>query len=338
MYLRQVFTLDPVRFPLEKVREVVDYLHEHQQHYIVMVDPAVAYVTENYLPFSNGVAHDAFLKVANGSIYVGVVWPGAAEFPDWFAPGTQDYWDGEFQRFFDADTGVDIDALWIDMNEASNFCNYPCKDPFAEAIAMGNPPRPPAVRIGSPIDLPGFPEDLQPMCHTTVTFTVEADARRKAGEGIAVYGDVVSLGSTDLVNAPILTAQHFSIWNGTFETPANTEISYQYIRLEPDGTYVFEDTNRTITTGDCGTSQSVNDTITSDSPPQDSSNSKRGLQSAPSTFLPMVKRQSSSSPGDMKGLSGRDLINPPYEIENYAGSLSNKTIDTNIVHANGLVE
>lgn len=52
----------------------------------------------------------------------------------------------------------------------------------------------------------------------------------------------------------------------------------------------------------------------------------------------MVKRQSSSSPGDMKGLSGRDLINPPYEIENYAGSLSNKTIDTNIVHANGLVE
>lgn len=115
MYLRRVFTLDPERFPLHKVRQIVDYLHDHQQHYIVMVDPAVAYQTEGYAPFTNGVAHDAFLKEANGSIYVGVVWPGPAEFPDWFAPGTQDYWDGEFGSFFDADTGVDIDALWIDM-------------------------------------------------------------------------------------------------------------------------------------------------------------------------------------------------------------------------------
>jgi hypothetical protein len=40
MYLRRVFTLDPERFPLHLVRELVDYLHAHQQHYIVMVDPA----------------------------------------------------------------------------------------------------------------------------------------------------------------------------------------------------------------------------------------------------------------------------------------------------------
>ncbi|THC95691.1 hypothetical protein EYZ11_004813 [Aspergillus tanneri] len=29
---------------------------------------------------------------------------------------------------FNADSGVDIDALWIDLNEASNFCPYPCND------------------------------------------------------------------------------------------------------------------------------------------------------------------------------------------------------------------
>jgi alpha-glucosidase len=28
--------------------------------------------------------------------------------------------------------GVDIDALWIDMNEPSNFCEYPCDDPTAK--------------------------------------------------------------------------------------------------------------------------------------------------------------------------------------------------------------
>ncbi|CRK31349.1 hypothetical protein BN1708_018718, partial [Verticillium longisporum] len=43
MDARKVFTLDPRRYPVEKVRQIVDYLHEHDQHYIVMVDPAVAY-------------------------------------------------------------------------------------------------------------------------------------------------------------------------------------------------------------------------------------------------------------------------------------------------------
>jgi alpha-glucosidase len=39
--------------------------------------------------------------------------PGVTAFPDWFATGTQEYWNSEFTTFFNADTGVDIDALWI---------------------------------------------------------------------------------------------------------------------------------------------------------------------------------------------------------------------------------
>jgi len=39
---RRVFTLDSDRFPLEKVRELAHHLHQHHQHYIVMVDPAVS--------------------------------------------------------------------------------------------------------------------------------------------------------------------------------------------------------------------------------------------------------------------------------------------------------
>jgi alpha-glucosidase len=53
-------------------------------------------------------------------------------FPDWFHENAQSYWDDEFTTFFNKDTGVDIDALWIDMNEPSNFCEYPCDDPEAE--------------------------------------------------------------------------------------------------------------------------------------------------------------------------------------------------------------
>lgn len=90
MYLRRVFTLDPERFPLHLMRELVSTLHERQQHYIVMVDPAVAY--QDYPPFNDGVADNAFMKTANGSVYKGVVWPGVTAFPDWFAKGTQGYW------------------------------------------------------------------------------------------------------------------------------------------------------------------------------------------------------------------------------------------------------
>lgn len=110
MYQRWVFTLDPERFPLELVRELVDTLHGNNQHYIVMVDPAVAHApNRDYEAFDKGV--DSFLKYSNGSLYKGVVWPGVTVYPDWFKTSTQEYWDDQFLTFFDADTGVDIDAL-----------------------------------------------------------------------------------------------------------------------------------------------------------------------------------------------------------------------------------
>lgn len=110
MHQRWIFTLDSDRFPLDLMRQLVDTLHSNDQHYIVMVDPAVAHVPNaGYEAFDKGV--DSFLKFSNGSLYKGVVWPGVTSFPDWFKKSTQDYWNGEFLSFFDADTGVDIDAL-----------------------------------------------------------------------------------------------------------------------------------------------------------------------------------------------------------------------------------
>ena len=119
MYERYIMTLDPDRFPLERMRDVVDYLHEHDQHYVVMVDPAVAYQEQKY----DNLTYDTFTTARdqglflykNGSIFRGVVWPGVTAFPDWFHPEIQEYWNDEFLSFFDADSGVDIDALWIDM-------------------------------------------------------------------------------------------------------------------------------------------------------------------------------------------------------------------------------
>lgn len=43
MFQRWIFTLDPDNYPLPKVRELVNYLHTHQQHYIVMVRPCLLF-------------------------------------------------------------------------------------------------------------------------------------------------------------------------------------------------------------------------------------------------------------------------------------------------------
>lgn len=71
MNFRRVFTWDPLRYPLRLMQQLVNHLHTHQQHFVVMVDPAVAYA--NYDGFNNGVSAGAFLKNSSDELYIGVV-------------------------------------------------------------------------------------------------------------------------------------------------------------------------------------------------------------------------------------------------------------------------
>ncbi|PPQ91932.1 hypothetical protein CVT25_000975 [Psilocybe cyanescens] len=141
MFQRRIFTVDPDYFPLSRMREIVDYLHAHEQRFVLMTDPAVAYLPgDTYAPYNNGKMLDVWLKAPNGSESLGVVWPGVTVFPDWFHPNAQQYWTSEFASFYSPVTGLDIDGAWIDMNEPSNFCNLPCDDPYQQAIQMNIPP------------------------------------------------------------------------------------------------------------------------------------------------------------------------------------------------------
>jgi alpha-glucosidase len=69
MDLRKVFTLDPERFPLPRMQDIVHYLHAHEQHYIMMVDPGVA--DQDYPTYNRGAADDIFLKRTNGEYFEG---------------------------------------------------------------------------------------------------------------------------------------------------------------------------------------------------------------------------------------------------------------------------
>ncbi|KAJ4463880.1 glycosyl hydrolases family 31-domain-containing protein, partial [Lentinula edodes] len=74
---RRIFTVDPSYFPLDRMREIVDYLHTHDQKYVLMTDPAVAYAPgEGYGTYNRGSALDVWLKMPNGSAELALVWPG----------------------------------------------------------------------------------------------------------------------------------------------------------------------------------------------------------------------------------------------------------------------
>lgn len=117
------------------------------------------------------------------------MWPGVTAFPDWFSQNISAYWDNEFALFFSPETGVDIDALWIDMNEPSNFaCNFPCDDAPEQAAAIGYPPQPPAVRTW-PRPLPGWPCDFQPP-GSDCNATAQLGARAVHKSGLELRGSI----------------------------------------------------------------------------------------------------------------------------------------------------
>ncbi|KAL2860148.1 glycosyl hydrolases family 31-domain-containing protein [Aspergillus pseudodeflectus] len=196
---RRIFTIDPERFPANLYKDLVDTVHARDQHYIVMVDPAV-YYKESNPALDKGLEYGTFMTEKNGSVYQGVVWAGPSYFPDWFHPNSQEYWNEQFADFFNGENGPDIDALWIDMNEPANFYNrpYPGNNTTPENFAEvdGDPPEAPPVRDGPDAPIPGFPDSLQPkfasgqtnekreaVSTTTVQHSTRSLARRTRGAG-----------------------------------------------------------------------------------------------------------------------------------------------------------
>jgi len=161
---RQDFTTDPERFPIPKMRELISTLHSRDQRYVLILDPGI-HVKDNYSTYTRGHEMGAFLKEKDGSDYLGIQWAGTVAWPDWFAPNTSKWWSNEIAEFFNKDTGINLDGIWVDMNEASNFCGSGCNpnDPGGNPPAPGHAPRP---NTGRPI--PGFPPSFQPNGSTSV--------------------------------------------------------------------------------------------------------------------------------------------------------------------------
>ncbi|KAH9475774.1 Alpha-glucosidase [Psilocybe cubensis] len=121
------FTADPVSFPPDEMRTFIRELNANNQHYIPIVDAAIPKqinATDIYDPYTKGVEKGVFITNPDGTEYVGQVWPGYTVFPDWFQKNTQDWWTESFRNW--SKLGIEFSGIWLDMNEASSFCDGSC--------------------------------------------------------------------------------------------------------------------------------------------------------------------------------------------------------------------
>ncbi|KAK1425658.1 hypothetical protein QVD17_21013 [Tagetes erecta] len=129
------FTLNQKNYPHPKLMNFLNKIHARGMKYIVIIDPGIG-VNSSYGTYQRGLANDVFIKY-EGKPYLAQVWPGPVNFPDFLNPKTVSWWVDEIRRFHEL---VPVDGLWIDMNEASNFCSGLCSIPKGKQCPSGTGP------------------------------------------------------------------------------------------------------------------------------------------------------------------------------------------------------
>jgi alpha-glucosidase len=109
------FTWDPLAFSDPKA--LLQTLHDQHFHAVAIVDPGLK-ADPQWPPYAAGVTAQMFLPAGSATPYLGTVWPGLAAFPDFTNPAVRDWW---ANALVPLETTLGIDALWIDMNEPSDF-------------------------------------------------------------------------------------------------------------------------------------------------------------------------------------------------------------------------
>ena len=110
------FTVDPERFP--HFDEMIQDLKVQHLHTVAITDLHIADLPNaGYKPYDEGKAGDHFVKNADGSTYVGVVWPGKAVFPDFTEKASREWWGTLYADF----VRKGIAGFWNDMNEPAVF-------------------------------------------------------------------------------------------------------------------------------------------------------------------------------------------------------------------------
>lgn len=110
----KVFTWNTTRFTDAKAM-LSDFSKEGIKA-VTIIDPGVK-VEKDYPMYEEGMAGGYYAKTPKGDIYINVVWPGDAVYPDFGNPAVRKWW-GEHLRFY---TDLGVAGIWNDMNEPASF-------------------------------------------------------------------------------------------------------------------------------------------------------------------------------------------------------------------------
>lgn len=108
------FTLNEENFP-----EFTKFTEEMKQQHIRLVPiiDAGVKIEDGYSVYEEGVEKGYFCKNADGSVFVGAVWPGRCAFPDMLNPEARAWFGSQYKFLLDQG----IEGFWNDMNEPSIF-------------------------------------------------------------------------------------------------------------------------------------------------------------------------------------------------------------------------
>jgi len=110
------FTINRKEFPT--FEKMITDLSAQGIHTVLITDLHIKKDPDRgYAPYDSGVKDDVFVKRADGSTFVGAVWPGESVFGDFTLARAREWWGGLYKNFVD----MGVAGFWNDMNEPSVF-------------------------------------------------------------------------------------------------------------------------------------------------------------------------------------------------------------------------
>ena len=108
-------TVDQNRFP--DLKKLSDDLKKDKIELVAINDAGIK-VDEQYPIYQYLAENNAVIKNADGSTYIGVVWPGESVFPNYFDPQVKAFFAAKAHSFIEK---YGISGIWNDMNEPTSF-------------------------------------------------------------------------------------------------------------------------------------------------------------------------------------------------------------------------
>jgi alpha-glucosidase len=91
-------------------------LHSQGYRAVGIIHPAIK-LDPGYWVYQEGLRRDAFVRYADGSVYLGRLWPGTSVWPDFTRQDVREWWGSLYGPLVEAG----MDGFWNDMNEPSVF-------------------------------------------------------------------------------------------------------------------------------------------------------------------------------------------------------------------------